>query len=200
MSVIHRGTTLVPSKLELLTQWLPAQPWYVRQAGGPRLEKAGGFRLDDPAGEVGIEFMVVLDQVGGDATAYLAPMTYRGTELPGGQAALIGTSEHGALGHRWCYDGTRDPVLLAALTDFIQGRALAQDQNLSDTLDPTVLTSPVPAADGERLEIEFARVLTPVDDGTVPQPGEVTAVWTGPGGGEVRGVFATARPAVTRRD
>ena len=57
MSVIHR-TTLKPTKLELLTAWLPTQPWY---RGGATPAKAGGFRLDDPEGEVGIELMIVTD-------------------------------------------------------------------------------------------------------------------------------------------
>ena len=48
MAEIHH-TTLVPSKLELLRGWLPAQPWYLG-SGVPDLTRAGGFRLDDPAG------------------------------------------------------------------------------------------------------------------------------------------------------
>ncbi|MGC5411428.1 maltokinase N-terminal cap-like domain-containing protein, partial [Streptomyces sp. DT225] len=56
MAVIHR-TTLSPTKLELLTAWLPTRPWYAGSTS-PSLVKSGGFRLDDPQGEVGIEFMV----------------------------------------------------------------------------------------------------------------------------------------------
>jgi hypothetical protein len=52
VAIIH-NTTMVPTKLELLTAWLPRQPWYLG-AGRPELARAGGFRLDDPAGEVGI--------------------------------------------------------------------------------------------------------------------------------------------------
>jgi hypothetical protein len=39
------------------------------------LAKAGGFRLDDPQGEVGIEFMVVTDTAGPQPVAYLVPLT-----------------------------------------------------------------------------------------------------------------------------
>jgi hypothetical protein len=67
VAVIH-PTTLVPSKLELLTAWLPSRPWY-RGRGTPNLAKAGGFRLDDPAGEVGIEFAFVTDDSTGAPVA-----------------------------------------------------------------------------------------------------------------------------------
>src|SRR5258708_20143791 len=50
MAIIH-DTTMSPSKLELLTSWLPAKPWYAGTGREPELAKAGGFRLDDPAGE-----------------------------------------------------------------------------------------------------------------------------------------------------
>jgi hypothetical protein len=59
MAIIHH-TTMSPGKLELLTAWLPAQPWYRQTGHQPELARAGGFRLDDPQGEVGIEFVVVL--------------------------------------------------------------------------------------------------------------------------------------------
>ena len=48
MAVIHH-TTLTPSKLELLSAWLPGQPWYRDAGRAPELARAGGFRLDDPA-------------------------------------------------------------------------------------------------------------------------------------------------------
>ena len=68
MAVVH-NTTLVPSKLELLAPWLLTQPWY-RSAGPAELSRAGGFRLDDPAGEVGIELMVVNDASGVNPMSY----------------------------------------------------------------------------------------------------------------------------------
>jgi hypothetical protein len=42
MAVIH-DTTMSPGKLELLTAWLPAQPWYLDGGRAPRLAKAGGI-------------------------------------------------------------------------------------------------------------------------------------------------------------
>ncbi|WP_395575046.1 1,4-alpha-glucan branching protein [Streptomyces sp. BK79] len=139
MAVIH-DTTLKPTKLELLASWLPSRPWY---AGGsePAPAKAGGFRLDDPEGEVGIEFMVVTDTSGTRPSAYLVPLTYRGAPLDGAEHALIGTMEHGVLGRRWVYDGCHDPVAAAQLTALIEGRVQAQDQNTSGVPDPEVTGS-----------------------------------------------------------
>ncbi len=143
MAIIHK-TTVIPSKLELLTAWLPAQPWYLDRGRAPELAKAGGFRLDDPAGEVGIEFMVVTDGSGDEAAAaYLVPMTYRASALPGADGGLIGTAEHGVLGRRWIYDGTHDPVLISQLVALIQGEAEPQAQSVSNTPDPTVTVMPV---------------------------------------------------------
>src|SRR5215831_3448586 len=136
MATIH-NTTMSPTKLDLLAAWLPAQPWY-RQTGDPELARVGGFRLDDPEGEVGIEFMVVTDR---DMT-YQVPMTYRAGALDGAGEALIGTSEHGVLGRRWIYDGVHDPVLRTQLVALIQGEAKAQAQTVSDTTDTTVTCRP----------------------------------------------------------
>jgi hypothetical protein len=142
MAIIHH-TTMNPDKLQLLTAWLPAQPWYLDREREPELTKVGGFRLDDPKGEVGIEFMVVTDGSPGRAVTYQVPMTYRAGALAGAGEGLIGTSEHGVLGRRWIYDGTRDLVLVAQLVALIQGEAEAQAQSVSNTPDPTVAGQPV---------------------------------------------------------
>ncbi|GAA0416409.1 maltokinase N-terminal cap-like domain-containing protein [Streptomyces luteireticuli] len=211
MAVIHR-TTVVPSKDELLTAWLPTRPWYRPAAGGPRLERAGGFRLDDPAGEVGIEFMVVTDTAGDGPVSYLVPLTYRGAPLEGAEGALVGTMEHGVLGRRWAYDGCHDPVLVAGLLALIEGRAQAQDQNTSDLPDPGIGRSftgegPLPAAlstvtddrDATQLHdaprgvtLRLNRVLRP---GALVQDaaGEVTGWWRQPDGTRARGPFAVLR-------
>ncbi|RSS82287.1 1,4-alpha-glucan branching protein [Streptomyces sp. WAC06614] len=145
MAHIHR-TTMSPTKLELLAGWLPSRPWYVPTGRAPEPVRAGGFRLDDPRGEVGIEFMVVADASGDAPAAYLVPLTYRGAPLEGAEQALVGTSEHGVLGTRWIYDGTHDPVLVAQLLALLQGRAEPQAQSESDTPDPTVHVSVDPTA------------------------------------------------------
>jgi len=145
MAIIHR-TTMSPGKLELLATWLPAQLWYRPTGRAPELARAGGFRLDDPQGEVGIEFMVVTDGPGSGAAAYQVPMTYRARALPGADGSLVGTAEHGVLGPRWIYDGPRDPVLAAQLAALIRGEAEPQAQSVSDTPDPTVTVQPVTRA------------------------------------------------------
>jgi Maltokinase N-terminal cap domain len=142
MAIIH-NTTMSPGKLELLTSWLPTQPWYLGTVGEPELARAGGFRLDDPAGEVGIEFMMVTDESGDSATTYQVLLTYRARALVGADGDLIGTSEHGVLGQRWIYDGARDPVLVAQLVALIQGDAEPQAQSVSNTPDLTVTSQPV---------------------------------------------------------
>ena len=177
--------------------------------------KAGGFRLDDPRGEVGIEFMVATDQAGERPVTYHVPLTYRGSPLAGADDALVGITEHGVLGKRWVYDGTRDPVLVHQLVALIQGSAAPQAQSQSDTPDPTVrvrAASPAsltPAGftasdspNGTLLHIQVSataelavtvsRVLTE-DPGLEPDGrGDVTAPWRRPDGTTLRSVFATA--------
>jgi hypothetical protein len=211
MAVIHR-TTLEPTKLELLTGWLPSRPWYHGDAAEPRLAKAGGFRLDDPKGEVGIEFMVVTDTSGPEPAAYLVPLTYRGAPLDGAEHALIGTAEHGVLGQRWVYDGCHDPVLVAELATLLEGRAQAQAQSLTDTPDREVTRAyaggdPVPSAftavtDTEEhtelsapggTTLRVLRTPRPAADGSpLPEPGavgHVAGAWEQPDGTRARGLF-----------
>jgi len=188
VAVVH-DTTMEPGKLELLARWLPAQPWWVGGGQEPQLAKAGGFRLDDPDGEVGIEIMFVTDGSGAEPVTYCVPLGYRGQPLTGADQALIGTSEHGVLGRRWVYDGAGDPVVLAALREFAAGRIPAQHRDRSDTADPSVL---VLGRTGE--QVELVRVLggepTPSGPG---QDGIVQAGWVLPDGTAVRGPVALVR-------
>ncbi|MFG2980238.1 1,4-alpha-glucan branching protein [Streptomyces sp. NPDC048258] len=195
MAVIHR-TTMSPGKLELLASWLPAQPWYTGQPGrAPELTKAGGFRLDDPEGEVGIEFMVVTDTSGGSPVTYHVPLTYRGAPLEGAERALVGTSEHGVLGRRWAYDGTQDPVLLAQLRALFRGEAVPQAQSASDTPDPTVAVEGTDLPLDTGLTLTVIRVLRPEPPAAPDTHARVTATWHTPDGGSARGTFAVLRRA-----
>ena len=138
-------------------------------------------------------------------------MTYRGERLEGADAALIGTSEHGVLGNRWIYDGTRDPVCVDRLFALLQGAAEPQAQSVSDTPDPTVTRSYswapglewVEVGDGPDgtditartddgpVTVRVNRVLHAGEDRRIDEPvpvGEVAAPWRTPDG-EVRGRY-----------
>lgn len=210
MALIHR-TTLKPTKLELLASWLPTRPWYAGGTAAPELTKAGGFRLDDPEGEVGIEFMVATDTSGPTPVHYLAPLTYRGAPLPDAEHALIGTMDHGVLGKRWAYDGCHDRVLVTQLLALFEGKAEPQAQSLTDTPDHEIARSykgdsplsvaaltatdtdeatELPVQPGTTL-LRLNRVLR---DGPVDLPegakGHVTGDWDLPDGTRARAVFA----------
>ncbi|MFJ8357093.1 1,4-alpha-glucan branching protein [Streptomyces sp. NPDC093984] len=216
MAIIH-NTTMTPTKLELLATWLPTRPWYVGTGRAPELSRTGGFRLDDPEGEVGIEFLVATDESGPAPVSYHVPLSYRGAPLEGAEQALVGTSEHGVLGRRWIYDGTHDPVLVAQLLALLQGRAEPQAQSRSDTPDPsvTVRFTGTPVATGgvrttvtdgshdtlvtvhatgtaapSSLNLRVRRVLEPGATAPADATGHVTTGWRSPDGGEHRGVFA----------
>ncbi|MER5889213.1 1,4-alpha-glucan branching protein [Streptomyces sp. NPDC001941] len=213
MAVIHQ-TVLKPTKLELLHAWLPTRAWYAGGPAGPELVKAGGFRVDDPAGEVGIEFAVIADVSGAgegdervEPVTYLVPMSYRGAPLEGAEGALIGTMEHGVLGTRYAYDACHDPVAVAELAALIEGRAQAQDQQLSDVPDRNVtavydgegslcagLKAVEDDVDGTLLtllpgsRIRVNRVLRP--GAPAGGHGHLAGAWRTPGGARVEGAFA----------
>ncbi|MCM0676409.1 hypothetical protein NCC78_17195 [Micromonospora phytophila] len=124
MALLHRAK-LHPTKLELLAAWLPGRPWYRGEATADVVSLAA-YRFDDPAGEVGIETIVVGVGAGAGAGAgpvHQVPLTYRGAPLDGADDWLVGTTDHSVLGRRWVYDGCADPVYAAALTGAIFGRA-----------------------------------------------------------------------------
>jgi hypothetical protein len=222
MATIYR-TTMAPTKLELLGDWLPRQPWYRSTGRPPALTRAGGFRLDDPTGEVGIEFIVVTEGTAGEETTYLVPLAYRDAPLPEADEGLLGTSEHGVLGRRWVYDGAHDPVVVAQLLAFLSGEAEAQHQDDSDTPDPSVgrhraagrviapgplrvantepgrttvaveLTDVPPGESGPR-SLDLVRILEPSAlDGGAQGLGRVEAEWRRSDGSSTRGTVAVVR-------
>jgi hypothetical protein len=113
MALLHRAE-LHPTKLELLAAWLPGRRWYQGQAAD--IVRVAAFRFDDPAGEVGIETMLVR---AGDGPIHQVPLTYRGAPLDGGDGWLVGTTDHSVLGQRWVYDACGDPIYAAVLADAI---------------------------------------------------------------------------------
>lgn len=126
MALMHK-TTMSPTKLELLAAWLPSQPWFTGDVSA--LESLGGFRLDDPAGEVGLEGILL---TAGDETVYFVPLTYRAAPLESGEDFLVGTSEHGVLGTRWVTDAAGDPVYRAVLAATIAKGGHQADEFVQD--------------------------------------------------------------------
>ncbi|MDQ5975298.1 MAG: hypothetical protein QG661_2507 [Actinomycetota bacterium] len=122
MAIVHRAE-LTPTKLELLAAWLPTQAFF--EDGGP-IDRVATFRLDDPAGEVGVETFIVSS----GHRLFHVPMTYRSSPVDDG--VLIGEMEHSVLGHRFVYDGPSDPVYVAVTTEAIVTGAQDVDMFFAD--------------------------------------------------------------------
>jgi 1,4-alpha-glucan branching enzyme len=131
MPIIHHGARLEPSKTELVTGWIESQRWYAGKGRLPSLRRVGGFRLEDPAGKVGMETLLLLDEAASPAVLYQVPLTYREAPLEGADRALVGTMEHSVLGTRWVYDAPHDPVYARALLETILSSADAEDAEAS---------------------------------------------------------------------
>ena len=125
MAEIHTGATITPSKVELLTSWIGHQRWYAAKGATPQLRRLRSFRFEDPAGEVGVEVMVLADDAGPSPVVYQVPVSYRGAPLAGAETALIGTFEHSVLGTRYVYDGPHDPAYAERLFALATGSAQA---------------------------------------------------------------------------
>ena len=113
MALLH-DATLSPRKDELVGPWLRTRSWC---DGEVDWESVASFRLDDPAGEVGIECFLLGSASG---STFFVPVTYRGAPLPGAEGSLVGTMEHSVLGTRYVYDACADPVFVATVLDLIR--------------------------------------------------------------------------------
>jgi protein-tyrosine-phosphatase len=196
MALIH-SATLVPTKTELLADWLPRQPWFPAAAqAGVEPERVGAFRFDDPAGEVGVETLIV--RVPG-APPLQVPLSYRGSPLDGAERWLVGTMEHSVLGRRWVYDALGDPVYLSELAKAaLQGGTEVEQFRETPEGRVEVPSSAhvrgsgepgAPVPDLAELEIEVVRVL----DGATDAGAAPTLAGTWPGQPEPM-VLASVRP------
>ncbi|MFN8171757.1 MAG: hypothetical protein U0R65_07810 [Candidatus Nanopelagicales bacterium] len=90
-------------RLDLIGWWLATQDWFTED--GP-VEREAAFRLDDPAGEVGIETFIVRS---GAFVPRPGDLSVRAARrwAPRRQARSM------VLGHRWVYSGPSDPVYVA---------------------------------------------------------------------------------------
>ena len=159
MAEIHTTADVSPTKLELLAGWMGRQRWYAAKGATPSLRKVWSWRLDDPAGQVGIETILVVDDAGPAPVLYQVPLTYRRAPLEGAQQALVGTMEHSVLGRRWVYDGPHDPVYAGQLLALVLGEAVAQAGSVSDTPEPLVVGARHPSWSA-RTTLRGSRVLS----------------------------------------
>lgn len=161
MALVHQAT-LTPSKLELLSSWLPSRTWF-REGG--ELTRVGSYRFDDPAGEVGIEIMMVQS---GDSI-FQVPLTYHGSPLPGADEFLLGAMEHSVLGARWIYDGCGDPVFVGALATAILTGASEAMVELEVAGEMTILPSTVSVKGSGQLGTTVPAIgsVSAVDEGAV---------------------------------
>ena len=138
---------LPPSLLELLSPWVAQQRWYAGKGRVPALRRIGGLVLEDPAGEVGIDVHLMLDESGQTPTVYQVPLTSRRGRLTGADHALVATVEdessrhhgrYGSGGTRYIYDAPHDPVFAAALLRLIldEGSAASDGAPSADLPGP----------------------------------------------------------------
>lgn len=118
MAILHRAT-IRPTKPEVLSTLL-----------GAPVDILAAYRLDDPAGEVGVEgFLLQVD----DDVRHVV-LTYRGAPLEGVEP--LATMEHSVLGTRWIHRGDDDPVALACVAALLAGE---QQQAAEEIWDGDVL-------------------------------------------------------------
>jgi hypothetical protein len=171
MALLH-DATISPRKDEIIEPWLRTRHWWDGQADrGP----VGTFRLDDPAGEVGIECFLFGSATG---STLFVPVTYRGAPLAAAQAHLLGTMEHSALGTRYVYDACADPVFVATVLDTIRSGGRQADLLLRRADGTEVVREPTATVRGACVATVPAH-----DPATTVQPVEGTDRTTVPGTG-----------------
>jgi Maltokinase N-terminal cap domain len=192
----HPGATLTPHFRDFLPGWVARQAWFAG-TGVPALTAVGFFRLEDPAGEVGIETHLVTD----GSALYQIPMTYRGAALESAAGALIATAEHSILGARWIYDAPADPVWAGELLRLVRESGVTAKADRPGSAQARGCLLPAgDLADGP-VAIELVRVLTAggpaAADGAA---GLVLGTWQpgGPGTAEVTGTLAVLRRRAAR--
>jgi hypothetical protein len=160
MALIHKAT-LTPSKLGLLTGWLPTRAWFT---GDAEIWQVGAYRFDDPAGEVGVETLLV--EVG-NGSVFQVPLTYRGSPRLGAEEFLVGTAEHSVLGKRWVYDACSDPVWATALatTVLTGGTQVEEFVDADGRLEPRAPTATVLGSGAPGTPVDPIDAVSCRDDG-----------------------------------
>jgi hypothetical protein len=197
MALLHPQADLQPTKLELLTEWLPRRTWYQGPAT-PEVSRVASFRFDGPDGEVGIETILVRAN---DGVLLQTPLTYRSAPLDGGFEYFVGNSHHSVLGQRWIYDACGDPLYARVLaTAIFSGVTQADEFTEIDgevvRREPTVFAScsgtsaDVPSVgavvrvdngDPTRIKTDSVElvILRVLGDASADEPLTLTATWSG---------------------
>lgn len=175
---VNPGATLTPGKIELVTAWLPRQPWFEGDDASDA-ERVASFRFVDSFGEVGMETLLI--RSGGKT--YQVPLTYRGEELEGADDYLVGEMEHSDLGHRWVYDATGDPVYVDELQRVI--READNEADLSSGAEKTMTvrgTGVIPVSNSTG-QMKLYRVVDPepVVNANKNPIGHLDGTWTADG-------------------
>jgi hypothetical protein len=172
MALLHQAE-LRPTKLELIGGWAPSQPWFTGEAG--ELTSVGAYRFDDPAGEVGVETLLV--QAKGGPVLHV-PLTYRATPLVDADDSLIGTLQHSVLGTRWVYDGVGDPVYLQTVAAAVIG-AESQVEQYFEVDGERVYREPTAKVVGSGIDGVETPGLPEVSEITISASDEGTVAETG---------------------
>lgn len=176
MALLHHAE-LTPPKIELVQDWVKSQPWF-QGAADAELTGVAAFRFDDPAGQVGVETLLMR---AGDGPVMQVPLTYRDAPLAGADERLIGTLQHSVLGTRWVYDALGDPVYLLTVASTIVtgGREAEMYFEVDGAREPRESTAEVA---GSGMNAVPAPSLPSVGDVAVRSEGGVTvaetASWT----------------------
>ncbi|RMB58224.1 maltokinase N-terminal cap-like domain-containing protein [Tessaracoccus antarcticus] len=181
---VHPEAQLRPTKMELLSTWLPTQPWFDGNPG--LLERIAFYRFADPDGEVGLDGMLIASA----GSVFHVPVTWRAAPLPEGD--LIGTLEHSVLGTRYCYDAPSDPVFVAELARVIRESDTDADivaEGQSDPRPRTIAVKGTGSVTGKKLGEE--PVVVRKLDGIWPEAAaHLVGTWK-PGGEGRSDVLAT---------
>ncbi|MHA6695030.1 CG0192-related protein [Homoserinimonas sp. A520] len=173
MALLYQAE-LRPTKLELVGGWAPSQPWFAGHASDG-MASVASYRFDDPAGEVGVETLLVK---AGDGPVMQLPLTYRGVPLVDADEWLIGTLEHSVLGTRWVYDGVGDPVyFLTAASVIITGGG--QAELYVDINGQQMHRDPTAKVSGSGMEGVSLPALPIVDELSVGSDGGMSVVESG---------------------
>ncbi len=97
---------------DTLVGWLATQRWYAQKGSQPRLERIGGWSVDEP--EVRVSTHYLLDRGDGNTVLYQVPLTER-------RVALDGHEPIGTVAGRLVYDGTHDPAYARILLGLMLG-------------------------------------------------------------------------------